>query len=157
VSILQAAADAFGGQVHEQKVRERVDDFRRILRNNIVLTPSVQDPTISFRYKQTSSHQSSVEVTGENHPSCSGGYGIDGKRENSAAILPNQYVETRRSEVDRDLTAESSLTQDIIKFGSVGLCGRRDCAATVSKKEHVKRPCFNNRASTRSSPLPKRM
>jgi hypothetical protein len=40
-------------------------------------------------------------VTGENHPSCSGGYGIDGKREKNAAIftLSNFWREIENEEV----------------------------------------------------------
>ena len=86
VSIFQTATDPLGGQVHEQHIRERVDNLRRILRNNIVLLPSVHHPSKQVPIPRTSSHQSSVDVTGENHPSCSGGYGIDGSRANSAAI-----------------------------------------------------------------------
>jgi hypothetical protein len=40
-------------------------------------------------------------VTGENHPSCSGGYGIDGRREKNAAIftLSKFWRETKIEEV----------------------------------------------------------
>ena len=44
MSILQAIAYAFSSEVHEQKIRERVDNLRRVLRDYIILQ------TVSMRF-----------------------------------------------------------------------------------------------------------
>ena len=77
MSILQAIAYALGSEVHEQQVRERVDHLSRIVSDNVVLQIVSNILSLHPIYlgtsTHTSSHQSRVDVTGENQPSCSGG------------------------------------------------------------------------------------
>lgn len=86
MSIFDATANALCSEVHEQQIRKSINDLCRILRYDIVLQPSalVFTKVLSLL---TSSHQSNVDVTGDQRPSCSGGYGIEGSREKKGAAI----------------------------------------------------------------------
>lgn len=86
--MLETITNTLGCQIHEQEICSGIDNFGRILRHDIVLSTCQRTTArCQSRALLTSSHQSSVEVTGDQKPSCSGGYGMAGSCSKKVAMM----------------------------------------------------------------------
>jgi hypothetical protein len=87
MSMFYAVMNTFGGKIHEKQVRQRIYDFGSPYCCIVILVQRLVSGFGMLRRKQTSSHQFSVEVTGDHFPSWAGGYGIEGSHEAIAAAI----------------------------------------------------------------------